>query len=506
MRFERLGRPLDAHALSELYADDPYLCLLENPGTPTALGRYAFLAVNPFHVFHSKRDDCFSGPPGDVRKLEGAEPLEALRRLLRHYGGRGGTQAERTLWQSGMPPFIGGAVGYLGYELLYLIEDIPDLGRDDFAVPDSYLLFCDTVFATDLIEGQSWVFTHGFGASPEEAGQRADEALRNAMQKLNALASAANTNASDTNSDARAKLRAARAEILERRPRLQEGHLADLGVKPVLTREQYLDVVQKAREHIFAGDCFEVCTTQRFDCAAPSDTRTLYRVLRSVNEAPFAAYLRFPEVEVASSSPERFMQLDRDGWAQTRPIKGTRPRGRTPEQDAALIEDLKTCEKDLAENIMIVDLARNDLGRVSRFGSVQVPELRIVETYPFTHQMVSTVRGQLREGLDAIDLLRASFPGGSMTGAPKVESMKIIDALEPVKRGIFSGSIGYFDFDGSFDLSIVIRTLIQKGDRITFHVGGAVVADSDPAEEYQETLDKAHGLVLAMELARKESK
>ncbi len=271
---------------------------------------------------------------------------------------------------------------------------------------------------------------------------------------------------------------------------------------PVIDHAGYVALVKAAKDEILAGNVFEVCTTNRFHTTFSGSAVDLYRALRSVSGAPFAAYLQFPGLDVISSSPERFLRLDRDRWAETRPIKGTRPRGRTEEEDAAYIRDLETSEKDGAENIMIVDLARNDLGRVCEFRTVTVPQLRVVETYPFTHQLVSTVRGHLRPGAGTVDLLRAMFPGGSMTGAPKVEALKIIERLEPVKRGIFSGGIGYIDFDGSLDLNIVIRTFIKRGDDLTFHVGGAIVADSDPEEEYQETLDKAHGLVTALEIAR----
>ena len=304
------------------------------------------------------------------------------------------------------------------------------------------------------------------------------------------------------NTEERTRIREWRKKLLAEHPQLHEAELPAKGAEGKLNGRQYAQMVEKAKEHIFAGDIFEVCVCNRFLAPYSGTSERLYQCLRSVNEAPFASYLRSPEVEVISSSPERFMRLDRQGWAETRPIKGTRPRGATPEQDEALRESLRTEEKDLAENIMIVDLARNDLGRVCEFGTVRAPELRIVETYPFNHQLVSTVRGKLLPGRSPVDLIRASYPGGSMTGAPKVEAMKIIARLEPVNRGIFSGAIGYFGYDGALDLNIVIRTLVRVGDMISFHVGGAIVADSDPDAEYQETLDKAYGLVSAIGLAR----
>jgi para-aminobenzoate synthetase component I len=468
-------------------ADQPYLCLLENPGTPSDYGRYSFLCANPFLVFRSQGTRCFAGPPGHVRPLPGA-PWEELQALLARY------RSSSPQGAAGLPPFLGGAVGYLGYEMLHELEAIPAPGVNNLEMPDAYLLFCGCVLATDHLEGKSWVLANGFGDSAAQASQRADAELEEMLRRLARPPRAPLST--------KAELIQRRQARLARRARLLEHHLAETGVRPFVSRSRYLEAIHQSLEHIAAGDIFEVCLTQRFDATHSGSGETLYSILRSVHEAPMAAYLRFPEGEVLSASPERFLRLDRERWAETRPIKGTRPRGTTPTEDAALRRDLETCEKDRAENLMIVDLARNDLGRVCEFGTVRVPRLCAVETYPMTHQLVSTVRGRLRPGLDAVDLLRAAFPGGSMTGAPKIEAMKIISRLEPSRRGIYSGSIGYFDFDGPVDLSIVIRTLLKRGDRISFHTGGAIVADSIPEEEYQETLDKAHGLVLALELAR----
>jgi aminodeoxychorismate synthase component I len=230
----------------------------------------------------------------------------------------------------------------------------------------------------------------------------------------------------------------------------------------------------------------------------PGDPWELYAILREINPAPFAAWLQLPGFQVISASPERFLRLDDDRTAESRPIKGTRPRGADAAEDTRLRDDLANSIKDRAENVMIVDLVRNDLGRVAEIGSVEVPELQIIEQYATVFQMVSTIQARLRKDRDPFDLVRACFPGGSMTGAPKIEAMKIIDAIEPVKRGVYSGAIGYFDHSGLMDLSIVIRTIVCQDGRATFGVGGAIVADSDPAAEYQETLDKARALIAAI--------
>jgi para-aminobenzoate synthetase component 1 len=284
--------------------------------------------------------------------------------------------------------------------------------------------------------------------------------------------------------------------------RLQSDDLKRCGITAVTDRSRYLDLVESAREHIFAGDVFELCLTQRFDTEFDGTGIDLYGAMRRINPAPMGAYLRFPDLEVLSCSPERFLRVDAQGWVETRPIKGTRPRGRTALEDEALAIDLATAQKDSAENVMIVDLARNDLGRVCDFGTVTVPRLRAVERYSAVFQLVSTIRGRLRRDTTLVQLLRAVFPGGSMTGAPKIEAMRLISRLEDSRRGVFSGAVGYLNYSGELDLSIVIRTAIKRGSDLSFHTGGAVTSDSVPANEYQETLDKACALVRAVETAR----
>jgi para-aminobenzoate synthetase component 1 len=265
-------------------------------------------------------------------------------------------------------------------------------------------------------------------------------------------------------------------------------------LKGNFTHQEYVKAVEKARQYIIAGDIFEVNLSQRFEAELSITPYDLYRRLRQINPAPFACYLGFDEVSVVSASPERFLRL-RGDWVETRPIKGTRPRGRTPQEDDELANELLNSPKDRAENIMIVDLERNDLGRVCRYGTVKVTELTILEVFPTIFHLTSTVIGRLREGKNGIDLLRATFPGGSITGAPKVRAMEIIDELEPTRRSVYTGSIGYLGFNGDLDLNIAIRTFLVKERKAYFQVGGAVVYDSEPESEYQETLDKARALV-----------
>jgi para-aminobenzoate synthetase component 1 len=270
----------------------------------------------------------------------------------------------------------------------------------------------------------------------------------------------------------------------------------DLGLRSTFTHRGYLDAVARVRDYIVAGDIFQANLSQRFQCPAAEKSFDLYRRLRRRNPAPFAAYLGFGKTEIISASPERFLRLDQERrLVETRPIKGTRPRGLGPMHDAALGRALAESEKDRAENVMIVDLLRNDLSRVCRPGTVRVPELFALEHHPTVHHLVSTVVGELEPGADATDLIRAAFPGGSITGAPKVRAMEIIAELEPTRRGVYCGSIGYISTTGAMDTSIVIRTYLVLRGQVYFQAGGGIVADSDPELEYRETLDKAKALI-----------
>src|SRR5688572_31441638 len=272
-----------------------------------------------------------------------------------------------------------------------------------------------------------------------------------------------------------------------------------IGLRSTFTHRGYLDAVAKVREYIVAGDIFQANLSQRFQAPLREPPFALYRRLRRRNPAPFAAYLAFGDVTVLSASPERFLRLDPDRQVETRPIKGTRPRGLGPMHDAALGRALAESEKDRAENVMIVDLLRNDLSRVCRPGTVRVPELFALEQHPTVHHLVSTVLGELEPGADAVDLVRAAFPGGSITGAPKVRAMEIIAELEPTRRGVYCGSIGYLSATGAMDTSIVIRTFLALRGQVYFQAGGGIVADSDPEQEYRETLDKARALIQTLE-------
>jgi len=376
-------------------------------------------------------------------------------------------------------PFIGGAVGYLSYDLCHFIERLPDTAVDDLQLPECYFGFYDLVLVFDNLEDKAYIISTGFPELREpERKERAKNRLKEVKEKLAHL-SVSGTDALFTSVSSSA---------------------GQVALKGGFTHQEYVDAVEKARQYIIAGDIFEVNISQRFETELTITPYELYCRLRQINPAPFACYLGFDDVTVVSASPERFIRT-RGDWVETRPVKGTRKRGRTPEEDEVLAGELLNSVKDRAENMMIVDLERNDLGRVCRYGSVKVTELAILEAFPTVFHLTSTVEGRLRKDKNCIDLLKATFPGGSITGAPKVRAMEIIDELEPTRRSVYTGCIGYLGFNGDIDLNITIRTFLIKGNKAYFQVGGAVVYDSDPEDEYQETLHKGRALIDALNMA-----
>jgi para-aminobenzoate synthetase component I len=381
-----------------------------------------------------------------------------------------------------LPPFLGGVAGYIGYDYGAVLERLPPTRYDDLALPDIVLGLYDWVIAWDHQTGAAWLLSPGGTMDGDAVAAR----RRMVLDRLRS---------------AGARETAGHAPGTEPWPRgapapaYPSDAAADIGLRSTFTHRGYLDAVARVREYIVAGDIFQANLSQRFQAPLREPPFALYRRLRRRNPAPFAAYLAFGDVTVLSASPERFLRLDPDRQVETRPIKGTRPRGLGPMHDAALGRALAESEKDRAENVMIVDLLRNDLSRVCRPGSVRVPELFALEQHPTVHHLVSTVLGELDPEADAVDLVRAAFPGGSITGAPKVRAMEIIAELEPTRRGVYCGSIGYLSAGGAMDTSIVIRTFVLRDGELFFQAGGGIVADSDPELEYRETLDKAAGLI-----------
>ena len=466
---EELKTGLSPMSLFELFKEDPYCFFLDSGMDAEKLGRYSFIGSSPFLLIKSRGDNTSVFRDG-IESVEHGNPLDVLGSYLKTY----------RLDSGRLPvPFAGGAAGYISYDIGHFIEKLPSRAVDDLKLPECCFGFYDLVLAFDNLLGKAFLVSTGF---PELDESRR---LRRAGQRLDEVkARLANISAPGVRSQTRSGLASRQIKL-----------------KSNFTHEAYVEAVEKARRYIVDGDIFEVNLSQRFEADIDVAPWELYSRLRRINPAPFAAYLDFDEVAIASASPERCLRCTGD-MVETRPIKGTARRGKTPAEDAANAARLLSSVKDHAENMMIVDLERNDLGRVCRFGSVKVTELAILEKYPTVFHLTSTVVGQLREGKDRIDLLKATLPGGSITGAPKIRSMEIIDELEPTRRSIYTGNVGYLSFDGNMDLNIVIRTFLIKGNRAYFQAGGAVVFDSQPEAEYQETLDKVQALIDALSAGR----
>jgi para-aminobenzoate synthetase component 1 len=454
----------------------PHLLFLDSASSHPTLGRYSFVTADPFGWLRSRRGEvtwsCAESRPASN------DPFATLSQLL-------GQFPLRTV--PGVPPFQGGVAGLFGYDLCHHIERLPWPARDDFGLPDLALGFYDWVVAFDQVEGRAWVISTGLPAATERDRQ---QRARDRMEEVLGLLRKTDFS-----------FRATSRETINRSwPPVSPSYPVPglSGVWSNFDRSGFLEVVRRGIDYIHAGDCFQVNLAQRLLARCPLPPLELYARLRQRNPAPFAGYFDLGEAILLSASPERFLRVE-NGEVETRPIKGTRPRGATPEEDRRQAEELLRSLKDRAENVMIIDLLRNDLGRVCQYGTVRVEAVCRLESYRYVHHLVSEVRGRLRPGLGPVDLLRAAFPGGSVTGAPKVRAMEIIAELEPTVRGPYCGSLGYIGFDGSMDTSILIRTFTLAGGWLQFPVGGGIVADSTPEGEYAETLHKARGLLRALE-------
>lgn len=447
----------------------PHSFFLDSGMDPHRLGRYSFMGIDPFLVMRSRGKQVTILQQGKTETEQG-NPFDVLGGLLEAY---------RLDSFVAPVPFWGGAVGYLSYDLCHFIEHLPTTAIDDLKLPESYFCFYDTILAFDNLEGKAYIVSTGF---PElENNQR----LRRAKLRLEEMKRLISLPSRQTCKTHQHDTRSVTSEAV---------------LKSNFTPDEYIKAVDRVREYIAAGDVFQVNLSQRFETELSISPYELFHRLRQINPAPFASYLNFEGVTIVSASPERFLRVHGD-WVETRPIKGTRPRGKNPVEDAMRAQELLNSTKDRAENVMIVDLERNDLGRVCRYGTVKVTELAILETFPTVFHLTSTVVGRLRADKNRIDLLKATFPGGSISGAPKVRAMEIIDELEPTRRSVYTGAIGYFSFGCNLDLNIVIRTFIIKGSKAYFQVGGGIIFDSNAEAEYQETLDKAKALIQALRLA-----
>ena len=460
-----------------------YPVLLESVRVNERIGRYSFVTADPYLVFRSRGETVdlhwTAAPKGKygTRASLQRKPLLKLRDLMENY---------RTERVEGLPPFTGGAVGYFSYDFVRQFEKVPRRAGDDLGIPDACFLFVDLVVAFDHLEEKAWVLVNP-GAREQEMGFRRpepgdwgrlyDEASARLVMLFGML---------------RSGPPAAASPAVRRRG-------SDVRLAPGMDRERFEGMVRRCREYIAAGDIYQANLSQRFSAEIGRiDPLPLYAALREINPSPFAAYAEFGDVTLVSSSPERLVRLG-GRTADTRPIAGTRRRGKDAGETRELRDELLANEKERAEHIMLLDLERNDLGKVCDYGSVRVDELMVVEDYSHVIHIVSNVRGELAPGRDGFDLIRAVFPGGTITGVPKVRCMEIIDELEPVARGLYTGSLGYLANTGDLDLNIIIRTFVIKDGTAHVQVGAGIVADSDPGREYEETLQKAAALFRAVE-------
>ncbi len=456
--------------------------LLESVRGSFKIARYSFIAFEPYLLLEAKNGEVhIHSAYKEKSSVSFRPPLERLSELVSAYPQRAVPE---------LPPFQGGAIGLLSYDFVRYLEDIPGNAVDDLHIPDVHFMMADRVIAFDHFEKKTWIIMAP-GARQTEAGYRdaadidwnsAYEEADETIYKLKDLLATEGQHNMETRKSASAL-----------------PHFRTSGLQYELTKGRYMDMVRKAKEYIAAGDIFQANLSQRLssfvDAVNPWD---IYKMLRRINPSPFAAFADFGSYSVVSSSPERLVKVT-DRIIETRPIAGTRPRGHGVTEDARMRSDLLLNEKERAEHIMLIDLERNDIGRVSEFGSVVVDELMITEDYSHVMHIVSNIKGLLKSDKTCFDLVRATFPGGTITGVPKVRCMEIIDELEPVARGPYTGSLGYIGFSGAMDLNIIIRSFVIKDKYAYVQAGAGIVADSDPEREYYETLKKAEALIKTLE-------
>lgn len=448
--------------------DGRFSYLLESIEGGEKWGRYSFLGSSPALIIRSRGNVVEIIENGVTTAETVTDPLASIRDLLARFS---------PVEVEGLPRFFGGAVGYLGYDMVRYFEKLPTEKPALIDAYDSYFLITDTIVIFDNMNQKIKVVSNAHlqeESTPEEAYDEATRKIDAIVQRL-------------------------RTPLLPENRKATGSHIE---LASNVTREQYEASVEKAKEYVRAGDIIQVVPSQRFSGKLSADPFDIYRVMRTLNPSPYMFFLRLDDTIIAGASPE--VMVRKEGTrVELRPIAGTRPRGASAEEDIRLAEELLADPKERAEHVMLVDLGRNDLGRVCSTGSVAVTELMVIERYSHVMHIVSNVQGELEENRDAFDLVRAAFPAGTLSGAPKVRAMQIIDELEPVRREIYGGAVGYFSFSGNMDLAITIRTLVIKDGMVHLQAGGGVVADSDPAAEWQETVNKAMAARRAIEIAEK---
>jgi anthranilate synthase component 1 len=454
--------------------DEPNAFLLESVEGGEKIGRYTFLGVRPFMTVTARQNEITVRQGRKARRIEGTL-FETVRQLLRQH---------KVAQLPGLPPFTAGAVGFFAYDFVRTLERLPNKAKDDLHTPDAVLMFFDRMLAFDHVRHQIHIMAAA-DVSTDNPRRAYDRAVKDIAAIEKKLA---------------AGLRIASSE-LARRPKRLSGKLK---VHAATSKRAYEKAVEKGKEYIAAGDIFQVVLSQRMDFEPGVPPFDIYRALRTVNPSPYMYFLRMGDMHVLGSSPELLVRVT-DRKLDYRPIAGTRPRGADEAEDQRLEDELRADEKERAEHVMLVDLGRNDIGRVSEYGSVRVNDLMYIERYSHVMHIVSTIEGKLREGLDALDAFAACFPAGTLTGAPKVRAMEIIEELEPVRRGVYGGSVMYADFSGNLDSCIAIRTMFMKGKKAYIQAGAGIVADSVPEREHQECVNKASAVARAVERARERS-
>jgi anthranilate synthase component 1 len=447
-------------AYEKLVGDDPGF-LLESVEGGERWARWSFVGWNPEYTLTAREGVSAIDDPGV--QLPAGNPLEVLESLISNL-----TAAQ----YPGLPPLHTGAVGWMGYDAVRYIEHLPDRPEDDRALPEMMWQFVGSLAAFDRLAQRITLVRNVYvGDDPEAQYDRAVADLDDAAATLG------------------------RPTGYESRNAEWEADLPP--AESTLDKAPFEAAVRKAREYIFAGDAFQIVISQRLEVPFAGDPFAVYRALRMINPSPYLFYHRHADVAIIGSSPELMTRV-RDGVVRSRPIAGTRPRGATPAEDERLAEELLADPKERAEHVMLIDLARNDVGRVCEFGTVQVDDLMVIERYSHVMHIVSGVSGKLRSGIGPVDVLRATFPHGTVSGAPKVRAMEIIDELEPVARGPYAGAVGYIDFSGNIDTAICLRTVVAAGGKAWVQAGAGLVADSDPAAEYEETMNKAAAALAAI--------
>tara|TARA_R110002049_G_scaffold2750_4_gene21920 strand:+ start:67536 stop:69068 length:1533 start_codon:yes stop_codon:yes gene_type:complete len=460
-------------------------CLFESVIGGEKVGRYSFLAARPAGRFSAKGQDITITQRGDnaVEQRTAKDPLDAFREHF-HY---------RVAQINGLPPFVGGAIGYAGYDVVRYVEHLPDAPQDDRDLPDLDFSFYHTLCVFDHVEKTITVVSLADcreGKTPEQIKQAYEHARQEVDDTIARLS--------------RSAVGVTDALVPDEWNPEEWAKQSDqpLPVESNFTRESFCQAVRDCVEYIRAGDIFQVVPSQRLSVKTDADAMEIYRSLRVVNPSPFMFYVRTPECELVGCSPEIMCRVA-DRVVTVRPLAGTRRRGKTEKEDKALEKELLADPKECAEHVMLVDLGRNDVGRVAKFGTVELTEIMIVERYSHVMHISSEVQGMLRDDLDAFDALKACLPAGTVSGAPKVRAMEVIDSIEPHRRGPYGGAVGYIDYRGNMDTCIALRTMVVKDSIVYVQAGCGVVADSDPDAEYEETLNKAKALIAAIELTEK---